>query len=120
MRNDLVYLLLRVSVGSMMFFGHGLPKLMAFNEKAQTFADPLGVGHMASLVLAIFAEVFCAAAVALGLLTRLSAIPLVINMAVAVLIVHAQDPWSKKELALLYLIPFLCIAVTGGGRWSLD
>jgi putative oxidoreductase len=70
--------------------------------------------------LTIFAEVFCSIAIILGLATRLVAIPLIITMSVAVFIIHADDPWQKKEFALLYLVPFLTLVFTGAGRFSLD
>lgn len=113
-------LILRVGVGGFMAFAHGLPKLTGFSEMAARFADPIGVGTTASLALAIFAELFCALALVLGLFTRAVALPLLFTMLVAGLIVHADDPWGKKEFALLYAIPFLTLMLTGGGRYSLD
>jgi putative oxidoreductase len=68
----------------------------------------------------VFAEVFCAALVMLGLLTRLAAVPIVIFLGVAFFIQHAHDPWPQRELALLYLLPFLALIGTGAGRFSLD
>jgi putative oxidoreductase len=111
---------LRVSVGGFMLFGHGLKKLMAFGELSSRFSDPLGVGSQASLSLAVFAEVFCAAALILGLATRWAAIPLIVTMLVAAFLVHTADPWAKKEFALLYLIPFLTLLIAGPGRAALD
>jgi putative oxidoreductase len=113
-------LLLRLSVGGMMLVSHGWGKLINFWEKASVFPDPLGVGSMMSLSLAVFAEVFCSIAIIMGLATRFVAIPLIITMFIAVFIVHADDPWQKKEFALLYLVPFLTLIFTGAGRFSLD
>jgi len=61
----------------------------------------------------------------LGLGTRFAAIPVVIAMGVAALVVHANDPLlmgqgASKEPALLYAIPFLALVFTGGGRFSVD
>jgi len=94
--------------------------LIHFSEKAAVFPDPLGVGSTFSLVLIIFAEAFCSVAVALGLFTRWAVIPLVIGLLVAALMVHGEDPWAKKEFALVYAIPFLCLFFTGGGRFALE
>ncbi len=113
-------LILRVSVGLMMAFGHGLGKLTGFGENAAQFPDPLGIGSGVTLALMVFAEFFCSLALVVGLATRAAAIPLIIAMAVAVLVVHSDDPFSTKEKALLYLIPFLAILFTGPGRYSLD
>jgi putative oxidoreductase len=55
-----------------------------------------------------------------GLFTRLSVIPLIITMLVAAFVAHAGDPFSSKEPALLYLIPYLALLFSGPGKFSLD
>lgn len=118
--DSFVMLILRLSLGGMMLIGHGWSKIQSFTEKAAGFPDPLGIGSQLSMSLAIFAEASCAALVILGLCTRLATIPLLITMAVAAGIQHAADPWSKKELAIIYGIGFLVIFLRGAGRFSLD
>lgn len=104
-----------------MLFGHGWGKLAGFSDISQRFPDPLGFGSPAlSLGLAVFAEAFCAAAVMVGFATRFAALPLVVTMVVAALVIHADDPWAKKELALLYAVPFITLAFTGAGKFSVD
>ena len=100
MRTDLGLLILRLGAGGMMFFSHGMAKLMNFSAIAMKFPDPLGVGSTLSLALAVFAEFFCAICVVAGIGTRFVAIPLVITMLVAALSVHSMDPWSKKEFPI--------------------
>lgn len=117
---DLALLLLRVGIAVMMLV-HGLPKLGKFcNSGEIKFADPIGVGVMMSLTLAVFAEVLCSILVLIGLATRLASIPLVITMLVAVLRVHITDPYAEKETALLYLLVFLVLMITGSGKLSID
>lgn len=113
-------LLLRLVPGAAMLFAHGWGKLMGFSAKSGQFPDPLGIGSETSMALAIFAEVFCAAAIILGLFTRLVAIPLVITMLVAAFVVHANDPFQKQEFALIYAISFLVLIFSGAGKFSLD
>src|SRR5688500_3175202 len=120
MLQDIGLLFLRVSTGVLMLAGHGWPKLMKFGELSETFRDPIGLGPLPSLALAIFAELFCSIALVVGLKTRFAAIPLLITMLVAALLVHWEDPWNKKEFALLYAIPFITLILTGGGRFTLD
>ena len=121
MWSSLGLLILRVVAGGMILLGHGWPKLMGFNDLSSRFPDPLGLGSTTlSLSLVLFAEVFCAAAVILGFATRLVAIPLVFAMLVAAFIIHADDPWQKKEFALLYALPFLTLICTGPGKFSVD
>ncbi len=116
---DIGHLFLRISVSSMMLT-HGLPKLMSYSERAESFPDPLGVGSSFSMALVVFAEFFCSVAVLMGVGTRIFSIPLMINMLVAAFVVHAGDPFSKRELALMYFTCFTYFALSGGGKFSLD
>ena len=116
---DAALLLLRVA-SSLMMVTHGWPKIANFSDYLNRFADPLGLGPALSLQATIFAEFFCAILVALGLLTRVALIPLIITMAVVTFIVHAGDAFGDKELSLLYLVNFLVLFITGPGKYSLD
>lgn len=117
---DLGLLLLRVSAGGFMLFAHGLPKLMKYETLSKNFADPIGVGPFMSYLLAMSSEFFLAGFVLLGLYVRASAIPLFITMAVAAFIVHGNDPFGDKELALMYMVSYATLFFTGGGKFSLD
>ncbi|MCC7442456.1 MAG: DoxX family protein [Bdellovibrionales bacterium] len=117
---DLGLLILRVSFGGMMFLSHGWDKLLNFGTTMHQFSDPIGLGAPLSLVLAVFAEVFCSLALVFGIFTRMAAVPLAVTMGVAAFIVHANDPWSRMEFALLYFFPFVTLALMGGGRFSAD
>ncbi len=118
---DFGLLFLRLSVGLLMAFGHGWGKIeRLFADGEITFADPIGIGVIPSLVLAGGAEFFAALAVALGICTRWMAVPVAITMLVAAFIVHADDPFQKKEFALLFFFPFLTLMFTGPGRFSFD
>lgn len=117
---DLWLLFLRVFSGAFMIT-HGLPKfekLMAGGEIQ--FYDPIGFGDTFALGLAVFAEFICASLLIIGLLTRPASLMLVITMAIAAFMVHAEDPFGKKEMALLYLLIYLTTMFTGAGRFSVD
>lgn len=116
---DAALLLLRVA-SALMMVTHGWPKIANFSDYLNRFADPLGLGPALSLQATIFAEFFCAILLALGLLTRLALIPLIITMATVVFIVHGGDAFGDKELPLLYLFTFLVLFITGPGKYSLD
>ena len=103
-----------------MIAGHGWGKLMAFSDRADSFPDPLGIGNSASMGLAVLAEVVCAALVAVGFMTRVMVIPLIITMCVAFFIIHAADPFGQKELAAVYGIGYIAIALIGPGKFSVD
>ena len=76
---DLILLLLRLGFGTMMILQHGLPKLekLFWGDPAR-FADPFGFGAVVTLSLAVIIEVICSLLLILGLLTRISAIPLIL------------------------------------------
>ena len=111
--------LLRIGLGLGLLLGHGWPKLMSFTERSGSFADPLGVGSLVSLILAIFAEVFCAALVTAGLFTRLAAIPAAFTMGVVVFVLNHGAVFGKAELAAAYGLGFLALIIGGGGNLSL-
>ena len=121
MKTDIGLLWLRLTSGGIMLFSHGWGKLVNFTARMDSFPDPLGLGSpKVSLALAVFAEVFCAFALMAGVLTRIVVLPLIITMLVAVLIIHGDDPWSKKEFALLFVVPYVTLFFTGAGNFSVD
>lgn len=115
---NLWLLILRASAGGFMLT-HGIPKLMKLVHGDTSFADPFGIGSLPSFILAIFAEVICSVLIILGIGTRLAAIPLIITMAVAAFMIHSNDAFAVKEMALLYLVLFITILVYGSGKFAL-
>jgi putative oxidoreductase len=118
-QKDWGLLVLRLAFGGMML-SHGVPKMMKMMSGDMQFADPIGVGAPASLVLTVFAEVVCAIMVLVGFQTKWAAFPVAFTMLVAAGIVHGADPIGKKELALLYLAGYLAISLLGAGKYSVD
>jgi len=126
--SDLTHMALLVArlwFGLTMLFNHGFAKLAHFNEIVGTFPDPLRFGHEASLVLVILAEVVGALLLTVGLMTRLAAITLVIDMFVAFLMVHktAMTEVTQQgvgEQSFLYLAGYVFLAIAGAGLFSLD
>jgi len=111
--------LLRLFAGGLMI-GHGLNKLQNFEKYAGDFMNFMGLGASVSLGLTVFAELFCAFLLVLGLATRLAAIPLAIAMAVALFIAHKGEILGDGEHSALYLGCYLVLLFTGPGGWSLD
>lgn len=117
---DLSLLIIRLTAGGFMLT-HGMGKLIKlFGDNPIQFADPIGIGVTASLILTVFAEVFCSIFLILGLITRFSAIPLLITMLVAAFVVHAGDGFGKQELPLFYASSYVILLIAGSGKWSLD
>ncbi len=123
MKNSLQYnlglALLRISASAMMLT-HGYPKFQKLISGDFEFGDPIGLGTAPSLFLAVIGEFICPILILIGLKTRWAAIPVVITMAVAAFVVHADDPFGNKEKALLFLVIFLVIMLLGPGKYSLD
>lgn len=112
-------LILRVAAGVLMMT-HGWSKIQNFEGMVQSGFDPVGLGATLSVVMLIGAEFIAALFIVLGLLTRLSAVPLIVAMSVAAFVAHASDPLQVKELSLIYLTIFATLLITGAGKYSLD
>jgi len=113
-------LALRVGMAGLLFLGHGLGKATHVAARVKSFPDPLHIGSPASFGLVVFAETACAVFVVLGLFTRAALVPIIGFLCVAFFIFLAHEPFSQKELAIVYLIPFVALLFTGPGRFALD
>lgn len=115
---SLLLLIVRVFFG-ILFFTHGLEKLMNFNELSMTYPSVLGFGSYTTLMVTIFCEFCCSLFLIAGLLERVMTIPMILAMGVAFFDVHdAMMP--EGELALIYLIIFIILFFTGPGKFSVD
>jgi putative oxidoreductase len=112
-------LILRLGAGALMV-QHGYDKLVKFGAMKKDFMSFLGMGSTTSLALLIFAEFFCALFIIMGLFTRLTVIPLIIAMCVALFKAHNGDFWGDGEQAALYLAAFAAIFICGPGKVSVD
>jgi putative oxidoreductase len=111
-------LVVRVFFG-VLFFTHGLDKLMNFNSIVGTYPDVLGFGSYMTLMVSIFCEFCCSLFLIAGLLVRIMTVPMIISMGVAFFDVHdAMMP--EGELALIYFIVFIILFLTGPGKYSVD
>lgn len=117
---DLGLLIFRMFVGLSMAFAHGLGKI----PPAEGFIARIGqMGFPFATMFAwsaSLAEFVGGLLIAVGLYTRASALFLGFTMLVAAFGAHALDPFSKKELALLYLAACTLLLFQGAGRFSLD
>ncbi|CAH0999495.1 hypothetical protein LEM8419_00795 [Neolewinella maritima] len=119
---DLGLLILRLWFGLEMAFAHGLGKVIKIFSGNFQFADPIGIGAPASLILAGTAEFVAGLLIAVGFFTRLAAVPYLITMLVAAFLVHAAngDEWGKIATPLHYAIAAIVLLIAGPGRYSLD
>ncbi len=111
--------LLRVGF-SILMLTHGYGKFLRLFEDKIKFSDPIGLGKEISLYLVVLGEFIAPIFIILGLKTRFFSIFPIITMYVAAFISHADDPFSKKEKAILFLFGFIVVLVSGPGKYSID
>ena len=125
---DKAIFLIRMMVGCV-FLSEGIQKIL--------FSESLGVGRFIKIgipapeIMAPFVsvvEIVCGTLVLFGLITRLAAIPLIIDMLVAILttkipILLEKGFWAMAHEArvdLAMILGSLFLFIVGGGLWSLD
>lgn len=119
MTESLILLAARVIFG-FLFMSHGVAKWIMFKDVSETFYDPIGMGATLSFWLVLFAEILCSFGVILGALFRLSLIPMIFSMCVAVFIFHGGHPLNVVEPAMMYLTIFVLMFFSGPGEFSVD
>lgn len=111
------YALFRIVVG-LMFVQHGAQKLFGwFGGKAvESLASLMGVAGLIEFAAGL--------AIALGFFSRLASLGGMVVMIGALATVHFPGGLipivNKGELALLFLVCFVMVAVHGNGKWSLE
>src|SRR5690349_9083154 len=123
-RTDLALLLLRLIVG-VVFLVHGGQKLFVFGFGGVTgFFTQSGIplpGITGPLVTLV--EFFGGLALVLGLLTRLAALGIAVDMLGAILLVHGKNGFmlpTGYEYALTLCVLSIALMIAGAGRYSLD
>lgn len=117
--NDTGLLILRLLSGGAMLT-HGFPLFQKMLQGNFEFGDPIGLGSELSMILAVLAQFVCSILIILGALTRFALVPLLLTMGVAFFIIHKEDGFGDKELALCYLGMYAALLFTGPGNYSID
>ena len=115
---SLLILALRLFFG-VLFFTHGLDKMINFNTLSETYPSVLGFGSYMTLMVSIFCEFACSLFLIAGLMERVVLLPMIASMAVAFFDIH-DGMFPEGELSLIYLILFVVLLLTGPGRYSVD
>ena len=123
-RLDLGLAILRIILG-IVFIAHGSQKLFVFGLSGVTggFTQMHIPLPTITAPLVALVEFFGGLALVFGLLTRLAALGLAIDMLGAIAFVHFKGGFflpAGYEFALLLLVICVVLMLTGGGRFSLD
>jgi len=113
-------LILRVATGFLLAFLHGMNKIPPSEgfigmTAGMGFPVPVFFAWMAGIT-----EFFGSILLAIGLLTRPVAALMVVHFLVVVFMAHAGDTLADRELAILFGVIALALALTGPGRYSVD
>ena len=121
LRMDIALLVFRVWICTALFMKHGLEKVLHFQDMPGHFPDPIHIGARVSFYFAFFTDAVCSVLVAAGLLTRLAAFLIVINLFVVFGFMHHFNfHEDHAELVFVYLGGFVTLVLTGAGRFSVD
>ena len=127
-------LILRVFLGGVMF-PHGAQKLLGWfggRGYEATIRGFTGGMHIPELlaILVVLTESLGATSLVLGFCTRLAALAIAVDMAVAAILVHLKHGffmnWAGTakgegfEYHLLMIAIGLALVIKGGGLWSVD
>jgi putative oxidoreductase len=126
--NDIGLLIIRVVVAGTLCLKHGTEKAFDFHTMATNtklpFPDPIHIGVVPSLFIAMLSDFVAALLIVFGLGTRWAAAFSFINIMVAYATVHHFSYWGPRadhgEIIVLMLGTFLGLIFTGPGRYSLD
>jgi putative oxidoreductase len=132
--DDIALLVLRLMLG-VVFFPHGMQKLFGwyggggFSGTMDMFTTNLGIPAVFAF-LAIMAEGLGSLGLIAGLLTRVAAFGITVNMVVAVYLLHFQHGFFMNwfgnqkgegyEYHLLVIAIGIALMIKGGGKWSVD
>jgi len=132
--DDIALLVLRLMLG-VVFFPHGMQKLIGwfggygFAGTMDMFTTKMGTPVIFAF-LAIMAEGLGSLGLITGLLTRVAAFGIAVNMVVAVYMLHFQHGFFMNwfgnqkgegyEYHLLVIAISIALMIRGGGKWSVD
>ena len=120
--SDVGLLILRLFIGVRLIYGvqdniihwHHMKNFEAF-LRIHHFPVPL-----VSAVISVYVQAIAGILLITGWKTRLAALLMVINFAVAVLMVHLGQSFEEMTTVLFMLLTSIALFFTGAGKFSLD
>ncbi len=123
---DFGILLLRIGIGLIFIFVHGIGKITGGPElwvKLGGAMSNFGINFLPTFwgFMAAFTEFFVPMFLIIGFLYRPATLLLAFNMIVASQLHFSRlDPWAKIEYPLMLTILFVAMFLIGPGRYSID
>jgi putative oxidoreductase len=125
MKDDIAKLILRIMVGGLLLF-HGIDKAL----HGVSFIEGMLSAHDLPAVVTYgvyIGEIVAPVMLIVGLFTSLAALIVIVNMLMAILLVHTDNLFSLTqygawsiEVPLFYLLTSVAIILLGPGKYSAD
>lgn len=116
----LTMLLFRVLVSLELMTVHGLKKIGIGVNVAEIVPNPLHLRDAFNNGFAIGANIIAPVFIMLGLLTRITILPVLAVTLTGYFVLHWNDALLVKDVPFIYSIVFMLIWVLGPGKYSLD
>ena len=113
-------LFFRIAVALELLVAHGLKKIGIGVAIAETIPNPLELPEFFNQAFAIVANLIMPLFIAMGLFTKIAALPILAITLTGYFIVHFNDPIAVKDVPFMYSICFIFITIVGPGKYSLD
>lgn len=119
-RFDLSVLLFRMAISLELMIAHGLKKVGIGVAEAEKVPNPFHMPEIMNQYFAIAANLVFPVLVMIGLLTRLSILPILAVTLVGYFVVHWNDSLLEKDMPFMYSAAYLLLLVIGPGKYSAD
>ena len=119
---DVGVLLLRLFISLRLLYGvldniTNWGRMLEFRDFLQLFHFPM---PLVSAVVSVYAQAIAGLMIGVGWKVRWAAVLMIINFAVAVLVVHRGQPFEQMTPPLALLFTSVLFLFTGAGRYSAD
>ena len=93
MNTNITLLITRI-VFSLSMMTHGYPKLLNLFSDNPSFGNPIGIGELPTLMIAVLAEFIAPIFIIIGYRTKIFTLLPMITMVIAVFVVHLDDAFK--------------------------
>ncbi|MBK0368325.1 DoxX family protein [Flavobacterium agrisoli] len=117
---NIALLFFRVVLSLELIIVHGFKKLGIGVPIAEVVPNPLSLPEVLNQSFATAANIVFPFFIMLGVLTRLSTLPILAVTLTGYFVLHAQDNLLIRDVPFMYSIAYLFILLVGPGKFSVD